>query len=69
MQGPQFILYIYIYALNLESGRRNNPGCFHEMGVCVMKGGGLEELGGERKNHVGACALSWRTCRKTQATS
>jgi hypothetical protein len=48
MEGPrQFTLYIY--ALNLESGRRNNPGCFHEMGVCVMKGGGLEELGGERR--------------------
>jgi hypothetical protein len=50
MEGPRQFTYIYIYiCIAFRKWRRNNPGCFHEMGVCVMKGGGLEELGGERR--------------------
>lgn len=48
-----------IYALNLESRRRNNPGCFDEIGVVVVRE--VEEVA---KNHVVACALSWITCSK-----
>jgi hypothetical protein len=64
--GPNSKLYI----LYIEFGkwRRNNPGCFDEMGGCYERWWLRLESWVVVKNHVVACALSWRTC-PTKATS